>query len=694
MKDSTAPSQGQEEESVGEVLGEAEWADEDDLEGEFADSEDFEKEMAEGAFPSEKTEESTEETAQSDSSEEIAEEDAEEVAEEEVAEEDAEDTEVAEEESTEEETELADTEEESTEEEVADSKTATQSFGSVVNNIRYEATENKIYIDGDGSLSYESRRNQSNNQFIIEIAGATLSESLQERPFVMKDFNTEMTFLQADQKDSNTVRIVVQMRENAGMPSVKSAENGSLVITPGEGGDEEDSMFADELSEGATSTDTASTDGDEVLPAKSLREFFLHTPTFTGKPISIHFKDVDVKEVLYFISEGTGLNMVIADDVQGAISIKLRNVPWDQALVTVMKTKKLGYLREGNVIRIMSLASLRTNQEEMQKLMKTRKVLAPTKVQVIPLTYTKVEDMKSQLSSLLTKDKDRQGSIVVDKHTNSLIITDTARVLEKVEEVIKGLDTAPRQVMIEAKVIEARERFVRNLGIGWNFEGAELQRTSNPFGLGVDGNLVGLGGSGSVTEGSTISSTLSVGTELVGDLDIALGLAETEELIHVVSSPRIMVLNGESAKITQQTEDIDLVTTQTAENSQTQPQRIKASLELSVSPQITALGSIFMDIKLTRQFFGARTVAAARPLNSRDAETKVLVNNGQTIVIGGIYQQDETKAENGIPLLKHIPIIKWLFSNMTGDTQRNELLLFITPRILEFNRPNQTAGLN
>ena len=674
-------------EFIGEDTGE-EPGDEEDLESEFADSEDFEKEMADSAFPSGEVEEDEiegveQEEASSPQEEEITAD---------IEEEDG-DT-------------ITDVEGDNIEADVTadvvadteDDIISTESIGPsdtivVINSIQYESGENKIYINGTGSFSYQSRENQSNNQFVIEIPGAILSDSLQERPFVMKDFNTEMALLQADQKDSNTVRIVVQMRENASMPSVNTSETGSLVISSGGGGviNQVEGGLSDSSGGGLSSPGqqkgsyTGST--GQILPAKSLEEFFLHTPQFTGRPISIHLRNVDVRDVLYFISEGTGLNMVLSEDVSGTISIKLRNVPWDQALITVMKTKKLGYVREGNVIRIMSLEALKKDHEDIQKMIQAQKEIDPLRVKVIPLVYKKADGMGGQVTGFLTKDR---GKVIVDSQSNSLIVTDTARVIERIETMVKNLDKSPTQVMIEAKVIEARERFVRNLGIGWGFDGTPLSLSpaNNPqLGLDITGGLQAF--PGNVSTGRTVSSNLSVAFAPVGELDVTLGLSEAEDLINVISAPRVMVLNGERAKITQTTEDIDLVTTtQQGAGVSTSPQRVSANLEFEVSPQITALGSIFMDIKMKREFFGPpEPESGSRPINSREAETKVLVNNGQTIVIGGIYQHDETRLDEGIPILRHIPILKWLFSRFTTDKQRNELLLFLTPRIMNFSGP-------
>ena len=600
-------------------------------------------------------------------------------------------------------------------EEEVDSSSSFGSAGVVINSIRYEAGDNRIYVDGTGSFSYQSRENKENNQFIVEIPGAVLSESLQERPFVMKDFNTSIALLQADQKDSNTVRIVMQMRENAGVPSVNVADTGSLVIiAPGEGSSGAGSMMTAGAGEGSplggrmdgsTSQDSYSGGpSGEILPAKSLEEFFLQTPRFSGKPISFNVQGVGVRDFLHFLSEESGLNMVLADDVTGTISIKLRNVPWDQALVTVMKTKKLGYIREGNIIRIMTLQSLKQDQADMQKMIESQKILEPLRVKVIPLVYTKAEDVKAQVDLFLTKDR---GRTVVDSQSNSLIVTDIARAITRIETMIDNLDKSPMQVMIEAKVVEARETFVRSLGISWEFNGAPFDTVSQlgwdpRLALTVDGSLAAFPstrGSGGNVAGRTLTQSLGVSFVPLGDLDLTLGLSEAEGLAHVISAPRIMVLNGEQAKITQTSESISVVTQQSSDTGSaigTSAARDEAVLSFEVSPKITALGSVFLDIKMKREFFGAIADEStqARPKNSREAETKVLVNNGQTIVIGGIYQHDETRSEEGIPILKHIPILKWLFSRFTTDQQRNELLLFLTPRVIDFTPTKNSTEIN
>ena len=712
------------EEMVADIVSEDSGGgfDEEDLESEFADSEDFEKEMAEEAFTDEdstvegKVAEDATPTEPPPEKQEVTDATESAVAEEQTIEEQAVEEEVVQ--ADEEDSVEVDDDSALMAEEETDFSSA-GGAGVVINSIRYEAGENKVYIDGTGSFSYQSRENKENNQFVVEIPGAVLSESLQERPFVMKDFNTAIAFLQADQKDSNTVRVVIQMRGNAGLPAVNLSDTGSLVISAPDGSGGGVGNVAgtagvlsspvgsggDDSGGGEVGENAYTGSSEEVLPAKSLEEFFLHTPQFSGKPISITFQDVDVRDVLNFISEDSGLNMVLSDDVRGNISIKLRNVPWDQALITVMKTKKLGYVREGNVIRIMSLNALRQDQQEIQKMIESQKVLEPLKVKVIPLVYTKAQDVQKQVEAFLNKK--RGGQIIVDSQSNSVIVTDTARAISRIEAVINSVDKSPTQVMIEAKIVEARENFVRSLGISWDFTGKPFNATDqlgwNPgLNLEVGGGISAFssvrGPAGNVA-GRTASSNLTVNFAPIGDLDLTLGLSEAEGLAHVISAPRIMVLNGEKAKITQTTQAISVTTQQSSDTGNTlgtSAETDDAVLNFEVSPQITALGSVFLDVNMTREFFGpiADESTQARPKNSRSANTKVLVNNGQTIVIGGIYQHDETRSDEGFPILRHIPILNWLFSRFTTDQQRNELLLFLTPRVLDFKPSKNSEVIN
>ena len=225
---------------------------------------------------------------------------------------------------------------------------------------------------------------------------------------------------------------------------------------------------------------------DSILPAKTLEEFFLTTPKFSGRPISLHLQNVDIKDVLYFISEGTGLNMVISDDVGGSISLKLRDVPWDQAFLIVMKNKNLGYLREGNVIHIMTMSALKAKQNEIHSMLGKQKEFSPLFVKVIPVVYSQAQDLITQINPF----KSDRGKILANQKANSLIITDTEKKIKEIENLVKTLDKSPIQVMIETKFVEATEDFDNKFGFGWSIQSATFDQIPSLTIAGTISNLL------------------------------------------------------------------------------------------------------------------------------------------------------------------------------------------------------------
>jgi type IV pilus assembly protein PilQ len=424
------------------------------------------------------------------------------------------------------------------------------------------------------------------------------------------------------------------------------------------------------------------------LSARTLDEFLTGNQKFFGRKISLQVKDADVRDVVNFLAEDSGANVVMSDDVKGHISLKLRRVPWDQALVTVMRTKELGYVRQGNVLRISTLKELQGEAEAATKILAAQKAIVPAIVQVIPVNYASMDDLVKNLTPFLTKDT---GKIVADNRTNTLIVTDKAEVVDRVEKLVKTLDVPPAQVSIESKIVEAVEEFESFMGISWGFSGADvpLSTTGGAQGAPINLNLGAQSASFSrdFTGAGPLSATLGIGTlDMFGDLTATLMLAERDALAKVISAPRISSMNREKSTIQQKGENVSVITTkseQTGAVTKTE-KRTPFSLELSVTPQITADGSVIMDLDVKREFLGAVVDAetGAAPVNTRSAKTKVLVHNGQTAVIGGIYTSDELASTNGVPGLMNIPILGWLFKNKSTKRSKNELLIFLTPRII------------
>ncbi len=419
---------------------------------------------------------------------------------------------------------------------------------------------------------------------------------------------------------------------------------------------------------------------------------------FFGRNISLQVKDADVRDVVNFLAEESGANIVMSDDVTGKISLKLRRIPWDQALVTVMRTKSLGYVRQGNVLRISTLKALQAETEATNKIIEAQKAIVPSIVQVIPVSYADLEELSRSVVPFLSKD----GRLVFDKRTSTIVVTDKQETVERVQKLVKTLDIPPAQVSIESKIVEAVEEFDNFIGVNWSFSGAPVLLSSTGgadsapinMNLGVNSATLTRGFTGA----SPFNANLNIGTlDIFGDLNAALTLAERDSLAKVISSPRISAMNREKSTIKQESENVTIINTRSEQTGiiTKSEKRTPFSLELSVTPQITADGGVIMDLDVKREFLGPLLDAetGARAINKRSAKTKVLVRNGQTTVIGGIYTSDETEASNGIPGLKNLPIIGWLFKSKSFQRSKNELLIFLTPRILA-NEATELAAVN
>ncbi len=583
---------------------------------------------------------------------------------------------------------------------------ADEAPSTIVKSIRFISNPNggTVEIKTDQPTEYTIRTNRANNQTVVEIPNSKLSQQLQ-RPFIMKDFDTPFGAINAyENPGGNVARIVVQMKGTA-QPVVSQVDN-SILLTPStqpsQAVAEGDSAAVTYTSGDKASYDTsAAKTSEQILGARTLDEFLTGSNKFFGRPISIETDDADVREVIKFIADESGVNIVIADDVQGKISLKLRQVPWDQALVIVMRSKDLGYIRQGNVLRITKLSTLQSEAKEAKAIVDAQANLTPMKVKVIPVSYANVQDLEKQIKPFLTPTR---GQVVSDPRTSSIIITDTADVLARVSRLIKALDIPPAQVMIEGKVVEADEGFSRDIGVNWGFSGVQTMVSSSggysgspiSYLAGLNVSPLPSSGSGGYA-GGLGNASLNVGVlNFVGDLQAALALAQTDDLVRIISAPRIVTMNKEKAEIVQKGQTIyvtHIIDTQT-QTTESQPVMKDWELHLTVTPQITAEGSVILDVDLVRQYPGAVAdpSSGARPINTRQATTKVLVPNGQTAVIGGIYQSDETNSNQGVPWLKDLPGIGWLFSYKHSDRSRAELLLFLTPRILNSQEQAASTG--
>jgi type IV pilus assembly protein PilQ len=405
--------------------------------------------------------------------------------------------------------------------------------------------------------------------------------------------------------------------------------------------------------------------------------------TYVGEPIDLKVTNADVTDVLRTFAQISGLNIVVQPGVTGTVTAELENVPWDQALEQILKINGLGYEVEGNVMRIAPNAILRQEAQEKQQLAAAKALSIPLQTIYRRLSYANAEQIASLLRSGQAGLLSQRGSVIVDMRTNSLIIKELPAYMDTVISVIDRLDTPEPQVMIEARIIETTKRFSRDFGIDWGFTGIASAATGNTSGLIFPNNGRVVGGVNVPGGGDAGTLAFRLGNVLnTFQLDVALQAAETEGLINILSAPKVATLNNQQASI----ESGLQIPVQTIANNTVTVQYVAATLSLSVTPQVTAEGTVMMDINIAKrepQLAFLIPGATNAPIATKQASTRLLVRDGGTAVIGGIYKVSTDQGEDRVPGLANIPIIGHLFKNKSRSEENEELLIFITPRIIK-----------
>lgn len=396
---------------------------------------------------------------------------------------------------------------------------------------------------------------------------------------------------------------------------------------------------------------------------------------FTGEPISLNLKDADIKDVLRLFAELTGLNMAIDPNVTGTVTVQFDNVPWDQALDLILRQNNLTYVLQGNVMRIGTVDRLAQEAEQTRRLEEQERLAVQPQTIIKRLSYAQAANVQALAQQLASP----RGRIIVDPRTNQLIITDVPQYIPTILSLIESVDIPTPQVVIEARIVTTSKTFSRDLGIRWGFTGALDPALGTGTGL-VFPNRIGIVGGpfDFARGGDVISLTLS---DVLGtfDLDLALTAAEAEGMARIISAPKITTQDNQPAEIQQGVQ----VPVQTRVNFTTTTTFVDAVLRLEVTPQITVADTVIMQINLSRTEIGAFPEGAPAPqLNTRRANTRLMVRDGGTAVIGGIYDASERRDENRLPFLHQIPVVGNLFKSRGFSTEHNELLIFITPRIV------------
>ena len=419
-------------------------------------------------------------------------------------------------------------------------------------------------------------------------------------------------------------------------------------------------------------------------------------PGFSGERLSLNFQNIEVRALLQVIADFTNFNIVTSDTVGGALTLRLKDVPWDQALNIIMEAKGLGMKKNGNVLWIAPREEIDERTKKDLEAARSIEQLETLRTQGFQINYAKAEELVKKFTESQntggtagtntnnTRFLSERGSAIAEERTNQLFITDTPTKLEEITELLKKLDVPVRQVLIEARIVEARDTFGRSLGVkfggGYNRPGrgsigsgyAEKgTSTGNPF-VNLPADVI----QNSKANNATLALSI-FNSSMSRFLSLELSAMESEGIGKIISSPRLLTADKFEAEISQGTE----IPFTTVSNDGTKTEWKDASLKLKVTPQITPDGDIIMDLKVNKDAVGIQTPNGLS-IEKKEIITQVLVENGGTVVIGGIFEMQETNQINKVPLLGDIPGVGNLFKNRIRETEKREMLVFITPRMV------------
>jgi type IV pilus assembly protein PilQ len=425
---------------------------------------------------------------------------------------------------------------------------------------------------------------------------------------------------------------------------------------------------------------------------------------YTGERLSLNFQNIEVRAVLQLIADFTGINMVTSDSVTGNVTLRLKNVPWDQALDIILKTKGLAKRQKGNVMLIAPAAEIAAQEKLELESQKQVVELAPITSDTIQVNYAKAEDiaaiLKKKGNSLLSE----RGNVTVDPRTNKLLVQDTARNIDAIAALVEELDVPVKQVLIESRVVLVTTNYSKDLGVQF---GVSSQQTSGNTNVGTSGTISGAEGaidsSGSTTAAGISPRSLNVSLPVTGAtgsialavaklpfgtiLDLELSAAEAEGQTEIVSSPKVITSNQHKAKILQGQEIPYL---QSSSSGAATVAFKEAVLKLEVTPQITPDDRINLDLVVTKDspdYAHAIVIpgvgASAPPINKQEVDTNILVDNGDTIVLGGVYERTKTNSITRVPFFGDLPLVGFLFRNTSKGDDKSELLIFVTPKIVK-----------
>ena len=531
---------------------------------------------------------------------------------------------------------------------------------------RGRAGEGRVLIDlSDNQVGIDLRT--QGRSLIIDFLNTAVPKNLERRLDVV-DFGTPVDTIETFTQGANT----------------------RMVITP----------------RGAWEHSAYQTDNRFILEVKKVAEDAnrLVQPGFVGEKLSLNFQNVEVRAVLQVIADFTGLNVITSDTVGGSLTLRLKDVPWDQALDIILQSKGLDMRKTGNVVWIAPRDELATREKLALEARAQISDLEPLRTESMQVNYQKAAEFQKLLSDPAQKILSKRGSAVVDVRTNTVFVQDTPTRLEEIRKLLKQIDIPVRQVMIESRIVEANDTFSRNLGarLGFNDMTGQGFRvgSGNGTNASVGGQLTATGFlSGQIATNPPFNDSLSVNLPAQGlsganpgvfsfllfndkstkFLNLELSALQADGKGKVISSPRVITADKIEATIEQGTE---IPYQQATSSGATSVSFRKATLSLKVKPQITPDDNVIMNLKVNKDSVGQNTLSGPS-IDTKQVITEVLVENGGTVVIGGIYTQDERSTTTKVPVLGDLPYVGFLFKNNQRVDDRRELLIFISPKILK-----------
>jgi type IV pilus assembly protein PilQ len=559
--------------------------------------------------------------------------------------------------------------------------------------VKFAQSAGAARIEIAGRAPYQVTRPDART-LVLSIDGAELPKRL-ERSLDTSAFHGPVVMVSSfNQPATGQVKIVATLRGEGATDRLAETRGGlSWTFEPSPKG-----AAAAEPAARATSAELAAAGFASEAPSYAVSTA-PQARGYTGRRITLDFNDIDIRNLLRLIADVSKKNVVVADDVTGKVTVSLRNVPWDQALDIILKAKGLGKQEIGNVIRIAKHEDILKEEEAAAKAIEARRPLLPLKVRLIPVNFARASEVSTRVKDVLSE----RGTVSTDDRTNVLIVKDIQEALVRAEGLVRNLDTEIPQVLIESRIIEASSNFNRALGVQWGGAGGMTQVLGNPTGLVFPNNVAGVGGAGGAaspgspaTPNYAVNLPAAVGAGQGGAIGLVFGSAggalnlnlrltalENSGVVKTISAPKIATIDNREATIGQ---GISIPFSQVSASG-VNTTFIEAKLELKVTPHVSADGSILLKIKATNNAPNPQlTGANGQPsISKREAETEVLVKDGETTVIGGIYTRQTSDRRSEVPFFGKIPILGFLFRTTNEQDDHTELLIFITPKIL--NRP-------